>query len=621
MATTIATFADDETSMRYLEPFITEGLNKKLAISTPAGVYQGFRLSTSGVALTITVVGDIVHGDHAAVYQTLAGVSLSIRRTGNFTLNLASLASKTVAICLFATYSTSALTTAEIRAYEVLPSDTLTGATENAELVVLGTVVVPASGTIPPANITPDRRRPAWAAAAPDAVPWAALLRNPSFDYGLTGSSIRFGILDWINRADVAVGGAFRLGTTTLRSGAKSLEFNKTLVGASTGRIEQPIEIPVIPGTLVRVSGYVRQLIATTGGSYAFKLYWGDANSSPTASTTITVSTASIDAAFRLVEQTLAVPTGSSTLKTFTVEAIAATAGSTGVSVVFEDVQVYLEAGSALATSGTRTEHLKAGVVSSLIVEDPADYSLGQFGALLRFDRTLSPAGQIIIDRKDQDYTGGNVGPTLTAMGQIKAQNGIVSNGDVIVAGDVAGQQLFIEGNAFLGVDILNTCVSRGPITAEGGMIVSANRNIQLSGTGYVAHGSRSQTHHVFVATTLPISGGAPTSPGVGQNGVSMPSSSVAYFPIPLPTTIDRIFAVTTHSGSVASYTISLVAVSVTGVVTSVPSTGGSSAGNNTIFVTGGKQLTTGEVMYVQVSAPGSTLVVQSITTNSDCPP
>jgi hypothetical protein len=421
MVTTLSTFAASETTMRYQEPFLTQGLNRKLAVNTPPGVYRGFRLSTSGAALSITVVADSTASDHVAVYQTSLGSSLTLRRSGgNFTANLSALTNKTVVICLFATYSVGADTLAEVRAYEASPSDTFTVAPEFSELVVLGTVVVPASGTISAASITHDRRRSAWAATASEATPWSALVKNSGFELGVTAGQERFAISDWSIRTDLATNGAFRLGTATVRTGGKSLEFNKTSTAASIGRIEQYQEIPVSAGQLVRVSAYIRQLIALTAGSYAISISWGDADSVATTSTAVTVSAAGVDAGFRLVEQIITVPASVFVLKTITIDVVNATTATTGVSAVFEDVQVYLETGSPLAFSGNANRHLSSQLTSSIQLEDSSTYTLGQLAGLLRFDKA-SPAseGRAIFERRDQNASGGNLPPALDLFGRL----------------------------------------------------------------------------------------------------------------------------------------------------------------------------------------------------------
>ena len=131
MPSTLASFSDSEIRMRYREPFLTEGLDLKLAVNTPPGVYRGFRLATHASAMTVSVVGDAAFSDHAAVYQAKTGHSLTIRRTGGtFALDLTAFASKTVIITIFCTYALGAATVGELRVYELSPTDEFTGAAE-----------------------------------------------------------------------------------------------------------------------------------------------------------------------------------------------------------------------------------------------------------------------------------------------------------------------------------------------------------------------------------------------------------------------------------------------------------------------------------------------------------
>lgn len=55
MPTLLDTFTDSELKMRYREPFLTEGLNAKLAVNTPRGTYRGFTIGTNGSNNTITI--------------------------------------------------------------------------------------------------------------------------------------------------------------------------------------------------------------------------------------------------------------------------------------------------------------------------------------------------------------------------------------------------------------------------------------------------------------------------------------------------------------------------------------------------------------------------------------
>ena len=422
MPSTLLTLAESETTVRYREAFLTDGLNKKLAVNTPPGTYRGFRLATSGTALSVTVTADATYNDHVAVYQTSGGASLTLRKTGgNFTVNLTAYANKTVVLAAFASYSVGAATVAEVRAYELLPADEFTGATENADLVVLGTVVVPAAGTIAAANITHARRRFAWENQAAEQVAWSPVLRNPSFEHGVSSASRAFAVSDWqMPVSSWSANHVFRLGTSTVRSGAKALELNKTNGGAGSCRINQFVEIPVVPGQLVRTVSWLRQLIAPTGGSYTLNLYWGDLDGTASSSTAVTLSAAGTDASFRKVESTVVVPASVYVLKTVTVEAVNITTGSTGVAVVFDDVQVFVETGSPQALASAGNARLLQQKVSALLLEDNSTYAQGQRGVAVYYDKsTPSNEGQVAIEREDQDYSGANLPPALQLMGRM----------------------------------------------------------------------------------------------------------------------------------------------------------------------------------------------------------
>ena len=96
---------------------------------------------------TVKVQADSLRDDHAAVVQTALGEAITIRRTGgDFVLDLASFANKTVVLALVSTYAVGKPTTAAIQAFEVTPVDEFSLAGD--EIVPIGTVDVPAA-TVP----------------------------------------------------------------------------------------------------------------------------------------------------------------------------------------------------------------------------------------------------------------------------------------------------------------------------------------------------------------------------------------------------------------------------------------------------------------------------------------
>lgn len=174
--------------MRFREPYVSEGLNQKMAIVSPPGVYRGFRLATNATANWVSIQSSS-DGDSVAAYQTDTRYSVTLTRVGNFNVDLTSLVDVvdvTVVIALYTTYVVGATTAATVRAYTIDPVDELTGAPEEGELVVLGTVVIPANSVaaIPAANITESRRTMAWQNKAGEAEEWHSVLKNGNFEYG-----------------------------------------------------------------------------------------------------------------------------------------------------------------------------------------------------------------------------------------------------------------------------------------------------------------------------------------------------------------------------------------------------------------------------------------------------
>ena len=152
--TSMLPFADAEIKMRWREPYVTEGPNKKLAGVVPRGIYRGFSLGFHGSNMLVRVSVDPDKGDHVAVYETDTGMttrySMRVELTGgDFTLDLTPWPSQLVYIAIYAEYSTLGTTAASLRVYTEAE---YAGAAEKDELVILGTVQVPALGNPVPAT-------------------------------------------------------------------------------------------------------------------------------------------------------------------------------------------------------------------------------------------------------------------------------------------------------------------------------------------------------------------------------------------------------------------------------------------------------------------------------------
>lgn len=191
MPTSITPIADSAISVRFKEPYVSDALNRKfLAMAGATGVVRGGRLVTAGVGLTVQVQVDPDTGDSVFSYINAAGQQFTVRLTGNVNLDLTPEAGNTVYIALYLSYSIGAVTTAEWRAYT--EAELFGGApvAENADVVVLGRVVVPGVGPIPAANVSPLRRRNAWEGAGRGQTRWEQVVRNPGFEVGPAGTTM-----------------------------------------------------------------------------------------------------------------------------------------------------------------------------------------------------------------------------------------------------------------------------------------------------------------------------------------------------------------------------------------------------------------------------------------------
>lgn len=245
---------------------------------------------------------------------------------------------------------------------------------------------------------------------------------NGGFELGATTTAARFQIAGWINRDDLATNGAWRLNTTTPRSGGKHLELSKTSTSATVVRVEQPQEIPVAQGQAIRAVIYVRQMIAPTAGTYFLSLNWGDANSDPSGNSTVALQVlSSTDAAYRRVEATTLVPSGKRFLKSISLEASGVTTGATGVALLVDDLQVFMET-PIDATPGSDNAALWARPMAAIVLADPVTYDASEETGLIRYVST-TPAGEgkVVVEHKSQSTAAA---PALEHFGRFLSVGG-----------------------------------------------------------------------------------------------------------------------------------------------------------------------------------------------------
>jgi hypothetical protein len=263
MPTFIEQFADAEIKVRYKEPLLTAGLDQMLTGITPQGIHRGFRLATHVSNLTVTVQADPADNDHIAAYTTADGYTLRLRRTGgDFSLDLSPFVSTTVVIAIFAEYGTGVTTFAEIRAYELDPVDEFTIAAELSELVVLGTVTVPASGVIPENDIDPTYRTLAWDHVGSDSSEWEQVVENGSFELAADDTSFVAADRGFVPHWDtqyIPTQHTWSIDSSNPHTGDYALKCTGTGVAPPLGSVIPTDRIIAVqPGQLIRASFWVR---------------------------------------------------------------------------------------------------------------------------------------------------------------------------------------------------------------------------------------------------------------------------------------------------------------------------------------------------------------------------
>jgi len=407
-------FTTTELHMRRKEAFLTEGLNARNAGIVPPGIYRGFRLGTSGTALHVSVNPDPVMLDNVASITTTAGFVLAVRRLAPlYDLDLSNVLflSTTVVITLQGFYSATPPTTATHRIFTLLEFDGLT-ASQRQELVVIGTVVVPAAGVIPAANITHDRRTSAWATTSPEATPWVPLLKNPSFEIGTASELV---VDKWGARFWEVTGGFVHSKFSPYVTGIRKALCDLTTI-PKTASVFQRLYVPVYEGQLVRFRYSAHTTGVNSGGSVEAFVEWGTGAGTVAFSQTFPI-TCQVDVGYRLFEHTFVVPATIRSILRIGIRTIGITAFPSQVLSV-DGVQCWLEAFGPLDLNGLPEGVIHPVSAYPLLLDDALAVSpISALGAAVLMDST-SPAGegQIKVQRKD---SGAGLAPLLRLLGRL----------------------------------------------------------------------------------------------------------------------------------------------------------------------------------------------------------
>lgn len=189
MPTTLSTPSSTNVKLRFEEPYVSDGLNRKQFGLTGRGVVRGGRLETAGSGLNINVVVDPTTGDSVYSCITSAGHQLTYRDTSNRTIDLTPVASTDVYVALHVDYSIGSDTVAEFRAYTESELFGAMPVAEADEVVVLGFVSVPVGGPIGAGSVGHAQRREAWADQSLGLRPWKNVVFNGDFELGGTSDA------------------------------------------------------------------------------------------------------------------------------------------------------------------------------------------------------------------------------------------------------------------------------------------------------------------------------------------------------------------------------------------------------------------------------------------------
>ena len=261
MAEDITTPSNNLVKIIWKEPYVSEGLNKKLNGLIPAGVIRGGKLVANIVNSTVTIQIDPDSGDSVYSFIDTNGHQLTFRQDKDVDLDLdvGSLPGNTIYIGLEIIYSVSAQTSVKWRGYSQAEVDA------DSSIVVLGSVVVPAvAAPIPASDISDDRRRLAWGDISRYMREAQQVIKNGSFEIAddsvPSAGDVAWPHWDYPQATETSVSWQV-ISTGTPLVGDKHLQL--TLTGAGT-------QVGILPHEgfyQVRGGGTVKAKIGVSGNS------------------------------------------------------------------------------------------------------------------------------------------------------------------------------------------------------------------------------------------------------------------------------------------------------------------------------------------------------------------
>jgi len=417
MAVDVLPVAGAAIHTKWKEQFASSSLNKRPVGVVAPGIYRGLILETDPLLgdRTIVVATDPTKGDHVAVYETSDGFSVNYRdaASGDFTLDLSSFVSVTVVVTLFVDYAVGVDTSGAFRVFTVAEYDALATDVRD-ELVVLGTVVVPASGAIAGGSITLDRRTLASANIQQGTIQQSPIIRNGNFE--LSEDTATYGDSSAFWEKSITAGtGVWRTVSTDSNSGLKSVQLEMTATPV-TGRLTQQLGTAMAEGTVITVEAAVKQLRTVTGGDFRLFLEWGAADGSILSTTNVNLDGGGIDASFREVSTFVAAPAGTFSLRSAGIEVSAVVPSSVGSFARIDDVNLFIEPADPKFPYPFFDQNRSQIGTTAVVVNDADAGALSSKAATLRYDST-SPAseGKLRLEGRDS----ADLPPALEVMGRV----------------------------------------------------------------------------------------------------------------------------------------------------------------------------------------------------------
>lgn len=393
----------DLVKMKWKEQYVSEGLNRKVAPGQPAGIYQGLRIIENlGANLQVEISPDADTGYHMAVYQSTTGYSLTYWDLAGtaiiLNLNDPDLLNGDVVIGLEMDYTVGVDTVAEWKAFPVADWNALPLSRKN-EIIVLGTVAVPAAGTITTAMISFERTTMAWRNLSKGALSWSQIIRNGDFEQSGDGTDRSW----YWELGAFAIGGSgtVLVSTSDPQRNTRALEFSTLTAGSMVLVASQNVGIPVTPGQLGMFKYQKKNLVVPSSGAMNFDLVFSNAVGSNGANTlSTTIDTSVVDGSYEEVVVMFEVPVGVTALGQIQIGG-GPTYASAPVDVLrIDDVSVWLE------TTGERND-LQHGVAGDVVANGKLQVRTPGAGYSGNAAHLSYDSGATKLEINDLDNSGG----------------------------------------------------------------------------------------------------------------------------------------------------------------------------------------------------------------------